>query len=47
MSPKVIKTEKDSDRVLARINDLMDADPGTSGWVRDVRAERALMASVV
>jgi hypothetical protein len=26
----IIKTEKDYDRVLARINDLMDADPGTS-----------------
>jgi HTH-type transcriptional regulator/antitoxin HigA len=27
--PKIIKTEKDYDRALARINDLMDADPGT------------------
>jgi HTH-type transcriptional regulator/antitoxin HigA len=30
MIPKVIKTEKDYDRALERINDLMDADPGTS-----------------
>ena len=30
MIPKIIKTEKDYDRALARINDLMDADPGTS-----------------
>ncbi len=30
MIPKVIKTEKDYDRALDRINDLMDADPGTS-----------------
>ncbi len=29
MIPKVIKTEKDYERALARINDLMDADPGT------------------
>jgi HTH-type transcriptional regulator/antitoxin HigA len=27
---EIIKTEKDYDRALARINDLMDADPGTS-----------------
>ncbi len=30
MIPKIINTEKDYDRALARINDLMDADPGTS-----------------
>ena len=30
MIPKIIKTEKDYDRALARINDLMDANPGTS-----------------
>ncbi len=30
MIPKIIKTGKDYDRALARINDLMDADPGTS-----------------
>jgi len=30
MIPKIIKTEKDYDRALARINDLMDAGPGTS-----------------
>ena len=29
MISKVIKTEKDYDKALARINDLMDADPGT------------------
>ncbi len=29
MIPKTIKTEKDYDRALARINDLIDADPGT------------------
>jgi len=29
MIPKVIKTEKDYEGALARINDLMDADPGT------------------
>lgn len=29
MIPKVIKTEKDYERALARINDLMDANPGT------------------
>src|SRR4030042_1650995 len=29
MSSKIIKTEKDYERALARINDLMDADPGT------------------
>ncbi len=29
MIPKVIKTEKEYERALARINDLMDADPGT------------------
>jgi HTH-type transcriptional regulator/antitoxin HigA len=29
MIPKVIKTEKDYKSALARINDLMDADPGT------------------
>jgi HTH-type transcriptional regulator/antitoxin HigA len=29
MIPRVIKTEKDYEKVLARINDLMDADPGT------------------
>ncbi len=29
MIPKVINTEKDYGKVLARINDLMDADPGT------------------
>ena len=29
MIPKVITTEKDYDKALARINDLMDADPGT------------------
>ena len=29
MIPKIIKTEKDYERALARINDLMDADPGT------------------
>ena len=27
---EIIKTEKDYERALARINDLMDADPGTS-----------------
>ena len=30
MIPKVIKTEKEYESALARINDLMDADPGTS-----------------
>jgi HTH-type transcriptional regulator/antitoxin HigA len=30
MIPKIIKTEKDYDWLLDRINDLMDADPGTS-----------------
>ena len=30
MIPKIIKTEKDYDSALARINVLMDADPGTS-----------------
>ena len=29
MIPKTIKTEKDYEKALARINDLMDADPGT------------------
>ncbi len=29
MCPKVIKTEKEYERALARINDLMDADAGT------------------
>lgn len=29
MIPKIIKTEKDYERALARINDLMDADPDT------------------
>ncbi len=29
MIPKVIKTEKDYEKALARINDLMDADRGT------------------
>ena len=29
MIPKNIKTEKDYEKALARINDLMDADPGT------------------
>jgi HTH-type transcriptional regulator/antitoxin HigA len=29
MIPKVINTEKDYERALVRINDLMDADPGT------------------
>jgi HTH-type transcriptional regulator/antitoxin HigA len=29
MVPKVIKTEKEYESALARINDLMDADPGT------------------
>jgi HTH-type transcriptional regulator/antitoxin HigA len=29
MIPKVIKTEKEYESALARINDLMDADPGT------------------
>jgi HTH-type transcriptional regulator/antitoxin HigA len=29
MIPKVIKTEKDYEGALARINDLMDSDPGT------------------
>lgn len=29
MAPMIIKTEKDYDRALDRINDLMDADPGT------------------
>ena len=29
MIPKIIKTEKDYEKALARINDLMDADPGT------------------
>jgi len=29
MTPKVIKTEADYDIALGRINDLMDADPGT------------------
>jgi HTH-type transcriptional regulator/antitoxin HigA len=29
MIPTVIKTEKDYEKALARINDLMDADPGT------------------
>ncbi len=29
MIPKIIKTEKEYDRALTRINMLMDADPGT------------------
>jgi HTH-type transcriptional regulator/antitoxin HigA len=29
MIPKVIRTEKDYEKALARINDIMDADPGT------------------
>jgi HTH-type transcriptional regulator/antitoxin HigA len=29
MISKIIKTEKDYEKALARINDLMDADPGT------------------
>jgi HTH-type transcriptional regulator/antitoxin HigA len=29
MIPKIINTEKEYDRALARINILMDADPGT------------------
>ena len=29
MIPKIIKTEKEYDRALTRINILMDADPGT------------------
>jgi len=29
MIPKIIKTEKDYERALARINDLVDADPDT------------------
>ena len=29
MIPKVINTEKDYEKALARINILMDADPGT------------------
>ena len=29
MIPKIIKTEKEYDKALARINDLMDADQGT------------------
>ncbi|MDH4266075.1 MAG: transcriptional regulator [Deltaproteobacteria bacterium] len=29
MIPKVIKTEKEYDKALARINDLMDAEPST------------------
>ncbi|MFH1146350.1 MAG: hypothetical protein V1736_01430 [Pseudomonadota bacterium] len=29
MIPKIIKTEKDYERALVRINDLMDADLGT------------------
>ncbi|OGP94042.1 MAG: hypothetical protein A2157_18845 [Deltaproteobacteria bacterium RBG_16_47_11] len=29
MISKIIKTEKDYDKALVRINDLMDADPGT------------------
>src|SRR3990172_4038821 len=29
MFPKIIKNEKDYKAALARINDLMDADPGT------------------
>jgi HTH-type transcriptional regulator/antitoxin HigA len=29
MIPKIIKTDKDYEKALARINDLMDADPGT------------------
>ena len=29
MIPKIIKTEKDYNKALARINDLMDADPDT------------------
>jgi HTH-type transcriptional regulator/antitoxin HigA len=29
MIPKIIKTEKDYEKALVRINDLMDADPGT------------------
>jgi HTH-type transcriptional regulator/antitoxin HigA len=29
MIPKIIKTEQDYDTALARISDLMDADPGT------------------
>jgi HTH-type transcriptional regulator/antitoxin HigA len=29
MIPKNIKTEKDYEKALARINDLMDADPDT------------------
>lgn len=29
MLHKIFKTEKDYEKALARINDLMDADPGT------------------
>ena len=29
MVPKLIKEEKDYDAALARINELMDAEPGT------------------
>jgi len=29
MIPKIIKTEKDYEKALAQISDLMDADPGT------------------
>ena len=29
MIPKVIKTEKEYENALARINDLIDADPGS------------------
>jgi HTH-type transcriptional regulator/antitoxin HigA len=29
MIPKIIKTEKEYENALARINDLMDADPDT------------------
>jgi len=29
MIPKVIETDRDYEKVLARINILMDADPGT------------------
>jgi HTH-type transcriptional regulator/antitoxin HigA len=30
MPPKIIKTEKEYDSALDRINDLMDANPGTA-----------------
>ncbi len=29
MTPKVIKTEKEYESALTRINEIMDADPGT------------------